>query len=456
MRLKCWFLTLFFVVDVAIVKGFIRHPRQHDQRAKTYLWNTWQSHVSTHPEALPALQKVLGEMSQSDDEKQLTFLFVGQSHENDFEEIVQTAYPKVGGRMVAVLGAGVIGEGIELDMPGQPCISILTGRLPDGAQVDFYEGKGELVKSLNKRKDHSYLLLADPFSDGLEDVMSELPPQSSVAGGISCPTSNEQPSLALDGNVLETGTMLGLQFSGTIGFQTLVAQGCRPLFGEQYVVTEVENNNIITKLNDQPALKVLHGSLTALSREEQEKLSSGLLCGIRSQRREEGDDFLCRQLAGFVPQLGGIAIGAANVEKGDVLIFQVRDKVTAEQDLQLMVQRAKTTRLFDAGKQKPNPLAALQISCVARGRGLFEVPNVDLTQIQELLENEPVAGFYANGEIGPIGLAGFSNDHSENENPSFLHGFTTVATILCEYPQANHDEAENDDSVFESETNAWE
>mmetsp|Transcript_29430 Transcript_29430/g.44906 ORF Transcript_29430/g.44906 Transcript_29430/m.44906 type:complete len:456 (+) Transcript_29430:115-1482(+) len=452
-RIKSGFLISLFIADTAVC--FVQRPQQQNSRFTTRVWSTWQSHVSTHPVAMSALEKVLGELVPTNDEKNITFLFVGQSHEDDFEEIAQAAFPKIGGRMVAVLGAGVIGERMELDTPGQPCLSILTGKLPDGAHVDFFQGKSELVKSFKQEKDHSYLLLADPFSDGLEDVLSEVPPQTIMVGGISCPTSDQRSSLALDGNVLEKGTMLAVQFSGTIGFQTIVAQGCRPIFGEQYIVTEVMNNNIITKLNDQPALKVLHGSLTSLPPEEQGKLSGGLLCGLCSQPQENGVDFLCRQLAGFAPEVGGFAIGASTVKEGDALIFQVRDKVTAEQDLQLMVQRAKTTRLFNAGQHKSKILATLQISCVARGRGLFEVPNVDLTQIQELLENEPVAGFYANGEIGPIGLAGFTKGSDDNEHPSFLHGFTTVAAILCEYPLVDDDKTRNEDALSVDENDAW-
>jgi len=49
-----------------------------------------------------------------------------------------------------------------------------------------------------------------------------------------------------------------------------------------------------------------------------------------------------------------------------------------------MIGRAKTERLFRAGGNAAvgTPLAALQFSCVARGRSLFGAPNVDVDSIK--------------------------------------------------------------------------
>jgi small ligand-binding sensory domain FIST len=160
---------------------------------------------------------------------------------------------------------------------------------------------------------------------------------------------------------------------------------------------------------------------------------------------------------GVVPSEQGIAIGTTQVQPGDLFCFQVRDGTTAQQDLKLMVQRAKTERLFDIDKIQP--VAAIQISCVARGRGMFDgVPNVDLSNVQELVgigEAPVVAGFFANGEIGPVGLAGFSTTvKDKGGQQAYLHSFTTVAATFCEYttqsasPSVENGNGEVGDSSF--------
>ena len=48
--------------------------------------------------------------------------------------------------------------------------------------------------------------------------------------------------------------------------------------------------------------------------------------------------------------------------------------------------------------------------------------------------------FFANGEIGPVGIAGFAGEKSGD---TFLHAFTTVIALLCETKD------DNDESIQE-------
>jgi small ligand-binding sensory domain FIST len=76
-------------------------------------------------------------------------------------------------------------------------------------------------------------------------------------------------------------------------------------------------------------------------------------------------------------------------------------------------------------------MAALQISCVARGRGFFGVPNMDITSVVEMLPDDKppvIAGFFANGEIGSVGIS-LGSASREGKN-SHLHGFTTVVAMI--------------------------
>ena len=64
-------------------------------------------------------------------------------------------------------------------------------------------------------------------------------------------------------------------------------------------------------------------------------------------------------------------------------------------------------------------------SCCGRGRGLFGKPNHDAVAMAERLGALPVAGFFAQGEIGPVG------------GRNFLHGYTASMALFAERDRAN-------------------
>ncbi len=94
---------------------------------------------------------------------------------------------------------------------------------------------------------------------------------------------------------------------------------------------------------------------------------------------------------------------------GQTIQFHVRDAETAAEDLQL---------LLDAQQLEAPPLAALLFTCNGRGQRLFKEPNHDIGIIRERLGEVPIAGFFAAGEIGPVG------------DQSFLHGHTASLAIF--------------------------
>ena len=446
----------------------------------------------------------------------LALLFVGQAHAANFEALVQHANRLIGSagqniKFVALLGGGVIGDGVEFDQINQPCMSLLMGSLPEGAEmkiVQHVNGKNvdkdastiqqlqsspssfgsssssttnavEILSQLDDRFT-SCLLFADPWapvekmlafsSSSFSEANASRRGRTILAGGITCPVLLDQSSIAVGGTCLPQGSVVAIGFAGTLGLQTMVTQGCRPVAGSLCRVTACRQN-IITELDGKPALQVLSKLANQASPRDQKQISSELLCGILAKSRatdsdndDDDDDnnnldFLSRQIIGFVPSAQGIAIGTIDIQVGDLFCFQVRDGNTAEQDLKLMVQRAKTERLFNADAAQPTPLAMIQISCVARGSGLFDgTPNVDVSNVQQLAPVS-VAGFFANGEIGPVGLAGFfSTEQSANGNQAFLHSFTTIAVVVCELSRRNQSQSRNslqESSVGADLDDAW-
>ncbi|MDE3073854.1 MAG: FIST C-terminal domain-containing protein, partial [Chloroflexota bacterium] len=64
------------------------------------------------------------------------------------------------------------------------------------------------------------------------------------------------------------------------------------------------------------------------------------------------------------------------------------------------------------------PAGVLLCSCNGRGEGLFGFPNHDAQTLAQQLGALPVAGFFCNGEIGPVG------------GSNFLHGFTASLALI--------------------------
>ena len=379
------------------------------------------------------------------------FLFVSQKYSESFPDIVETAHEILGRdtALLSIVGGGVVGGGVESDDPTIPAMSLLCGILPSSAGVEVFmfgpdeappPASSDAWKAIGRNQDvPSYVVFADPWSpiqkvlDGLDSSGVD---GAVVAGGISVPTfGNEGPTVAINGKAYPRGTAVGVGLSGTVGLQAVVAQGCRAV-GPAFGVTEADGNMIV-ELEGKAATEVLSTITTDLPSEDKALVeSSGLLCGLAAPGTSGvvDGDYLVRQIMGF--RVPSIMIGA-EVKRGDILRFHVRDVAAARDDMQNMMRRAKTERMFAGSQNAGVPLAALQVSCVARGRPLFGSPNVDLDNVKKLVcvqesDDAAVGGFFANGEIGPVGIAGVGI----NAKRTHMHGFTTVAATICDFSSA--------------------
>ena len=123
-------------------------------------------------------------------------------------------------------------------------------------------------------------------------------------------------------------------------------------------------------------------------------------------------DFLVRGLMGADPATGQVAV-AADVHPGQVVRLHARDAESADRDL----REALSIRMAALGGRAP--AGALLFSCNGRGRGLFGRGDHDAEAVDEHLAGAPAAGFFAAGEIGPVG------------GESFLHGFTATVAVFA-------------------------
>ncbi len=258
------------------------------------------------------------------------------------------------------------------------------------------------------------LLLADPFSSPADVLLSQLndsqpgvPVMGGMASGGWSPGENR---LLFGGDAVDRGAVAVL-VHGAVAVGSVVSQGCRPI-GQPFVVTKAERNTIV-ELGGRPALAQLQHLFDKLSTFDQRLARQGLHVGqvIDEYRESFGrGDFLVRNVQGADPQTGAIAIGDW-VRVGQTVQFHVRDATTADEDLDSLLSAARQDAAAHCG-------GALLFTCNGRGTRLFEQPHHDAAALARHWPGVPTAGFFAQGEIGPIG------------GKNFVHGFTASVALF--------------------------
>jgi small ligand-binding sensory domain FIST len=314
---------------------------------------------------------------------------------------------------------GVLGEGRELEQG--TAVAVWAAAFADGDVETFHavageEGDGTAIEGLpdDLGPGSSLLLLPDPYSfptDGLLARLAETAPGMPVVGGISSARTLEGSGALFCGEEVVSGGAVGVRFQG-LDLLPCVSQGAAPV-GPEMTITAGERQ-VIHELAGVPALEKVKEVVGGLSARERELVQEGLLLGIviDGSKPEYGPgDFLVRGLLGADPDTGAIAVGAA-VRAGQVVRLHARDAVSADRDLQQALDLAMRALGGEA------PAGALCFSCNGRGLGMFGTPDHDAAALATALAGAPAAGFFAAGEIGPVG------------GESFLHGFTATVALF--------------------------
>ena len=259
------------------------------------------------------------------------------------------------------------------------------------------------------------LVLADPYTFPAEHFLARMAqdyPELLLVGGMASGAGAPGESrLFCNGETLDGGAV-GMVVSGGVRVRALVSQGCRP-FGKHLVITKADRNCIL-QLGGKPALEKLAEQVGELTIPERSLLQRGLHLGVAMdarKRQHHRGDFLVRNVIGFVKDQGAILVTDV-VKPGMTVQFHLRDAETASEDLHLLLKEARASGV--------QPLGGLLFSCNGRGSRMFEVPHHDAAAIAQVLGEFPLAGFFAAGEIGPIG------------GKNFLHGFTASLALFEE------------------------
>jgi small ligand-binding sensory domain FIST len=268
---------------------------------------------------------------------------------------------------------------------------------------------------VNTEQTNGWLVFADPYNldgEGWLRQWNEAYPGRPVLGGLASGDHSQGcTQVYLNGDVFEEGGV-AIALSGEVELRSVISQGCTPI-GETWTITRVERN-LIHEIGNRPAYQVLLETFNGLPADEQRRAQGNLFVGLVINEYQEEfrrGDFLIRNLLGADPASGILAVGALP-RLGQTIQFQRRDAAAATEDLTVLLGRAH--------KEPGEALIYGGCLCACNGRGhrLFGKPHHDAGLVQRYLGPLPLAGFFCNGEIGPVG------------ERNFLHGYTASLALF--------------------------
>lgn len=398
--------------------------------------------VSSSPDAVGAAEAVAAELAPFGT-PDLLVAFVSAHHAEETERLASALRSSLGPRTLLAVTAEAVVAGAE-ELERSPGVAALAARLPGvelhpfaSASLEHSTAQGEagvdgVRELIGAGPDlRATILFADPFSTPMNRLLPLLNsaratdadgrPTGALVGGIASGAAKAgENALVLDDRTLRSG-FAGVSLSGPVRVDTIVSQGCRPI-GENMVITKAKAN-VIYELSGHPALDVLRGLIETLGDHERALLKRGLFVGrvvTEYKERFGRGDYLIRNVAGVNPNTNIIALQDL-VRVGQTVRFHIRDAQTATEDLAL---------LLDAQKLYDPPAGVLLVTCTGRGRNLFDRPHHDAEAIQRAFHRPepgeqrakggrpletpvvPLAGFFAGGEIGPVGGSSYLHGHS--------------------------------------------
>lgn len=401
--------------------------------------------LSTHPSPAAAAEHACAEALGGLRARVDLALVFFSSHHAPHAETLRAAAAKAlsPACLVGVSAESILGGGLELE--NVPGVSVLAFSIP-GVRVTPFTGEPLLQDATSPARPEvlasalgagpdfrGSLLFADPFSvpmTTLLPALSRVAAGTPILGGLASASRSPGGNVLLLNDRVLRGGGVGVSLAGEVEIDCVVSQGCRP-FGPAAIITKAKGN-VIFELGGRPTQEVVKQALDELGDSARSLLREGLLLGLvlnEYKDRFGRGDFLIRNVVGLDQSSGGIAI-AGLPRVGQTVRFHHRDRATADEDLAL---------LLDAQKLHAPPAGCLLVTCQGRGTKLFSKPHhdagalarafaaprsgEDLSKGGEAITpgsraGVPIAGFFASGEIGPIG------------GDSHLHAHTACAAIF--------------------------
>jgi small ligand-binding sensory domain FIST len=387
----------------------------------------WCSALSSAPETSPALDEVVERVREELGGAAPHFVLAFLSPHHDFpkaSDALGAAFPDaviLGTSARSVIGAGrelEEGPGLALAAAHLPGVEIhpfhlRNDELPDpGEAPAWWRERIGLAHGVRP----SFVLLADPFSCDAETLIGGLDasfPGAPKIGGLASAATEPGENSLLCAARLEREGVVGVALHGELEVDTIVAQGCRPI-GNPLFVTRARDQ-LLFELDGRKPADVLQAIFDAADERDRELFRTSLFLGIEmkealSEYRQ--GDFLVRNLVGLDARSGALVAGA-RLHDGQVVQFHLRDAETSARDLEERLARYRSSL-----PSLPSQAGALLFSCLGRGQYLYGEPDHDSAAFARHLGRIPLAGFFCNGEIGPV------------EGRTFLHGYTSAFGIF--------------------------
>ncbi len=379
---------------------------------------------SIHPSLASAAKAVCDDVRKqlNGPAPDLSFVFVSHAHAEDFESLPELLQKELGSKvLIGCAGETIVGGGEEIE--DGPALSLWSAVLPGAELIPFRLEFGETPDGLisvgypedmaeHVAETRAVFLLGEPFTsvpDSAIERLAEELPGVPLLGGMASGGSPGANRVFLNDECLENGAVAVLMRGGP-KVRAVVSQGCRPI-GPTFVVTKAERN-IVFELGGKPVIERVREFLPLLPGRDQRLAQSGLHLGIAMSELKpalQRGDFLIANVIGADQEIGAIAIGNL-IRTGQTVQFHVRDANSADEDLIHMLEKHRAERT-DATR------ATLLFSCNGRGTRLFAEPHHDAKSIRRVLGSIPLAGFFAQGELGPVG------------GKNYIHGYT--ASVAC-------------------------
>ena len=351
----------------------------------------------------------------------VALVFASGAHLFAPEVTLEGVHNVIAPRALVGCGAGgVLGDGRELE--SRTAVAVWAANFDRAAEVRAFHTAASVdedhVSELDGLPDiegaQGAIMLADPYTFPTDVALAALAhrsPTVPVVGGIASARTAEGGGTLFFGEEVHDDGVVGISLHG-IEMLPCVSQGAAPL-GREVTVTAAEGN-VIHELAGRPALETLERIIAELPARERALVAAGVLIGIvidSGKPEYQQGDFLVRGLLAVDPDSGKLAVGA-EVREGQVLRLHARDAESADQDL------CRALRLHTEAMAGSSPAGALVFSCNGRGQAMFGADDHDARTVQRELGGAPSAGFFAAGEIGPVG------------GRSFLHSFTATLAVF--------------------------
>ncbi|HEX3842594.1 MAG TPA: FIST N-terminal domain-containing protein [Acidimicrobiales bacterium] len=374
---------------------------------------------SEHPVAALATGEVVGAVLEAFGERpDLVFLSVTRPHAGALDDIIATVdavlHPLA---MIGCAAESVVGTGREVEET--PSISLWAGRVGPLLPVTLrairsagdeweFDGWPEEVSF----DPTALILVADPFTFPADQFLAWMEDAHSglrvVGGNASAALGPGGSRLVVGDRTLHEGAV-GVLIGSGVDIETVTSQGCRP-YGRPLTVTK-SDRNIMFEVAGTPAIESMveqmKGGLSAedIGRLENNGLHVGRLIDEHVEEPGPGD-YLVRSVIGVDRSTGAMAIDD-RIPLGSTVRFHLRDAESADRDLKTIL----TGHHADG---------ALLFTCNGRGTRLFDESHHDASVLSRQIGPVPVGGFFAAGEIGPVG------------GRNFVHSFTASIALFTD------------------------